>query len=99
VNITLSGGKESKKAEAETVDKHAIAKQKWKEYVKNIKPYDALSLGIVPGSRGVVITGPGNRIDYVILTAELLRATGCKLPVQFSYVKGQVSDEELKKVQ
>ncbi|KAJ1562879.1 hypothetical protein HK405_006609, partial [Cladochytrium tenue] len=73
-------------------------RSKWKRYLRDLKEYDPKAAGVTPGSRGVVITGPGNRADYVILTAELLRETGCTLPIQFSYLKDQVSTEDLERV-
>ncbi|KAI9366179.1 mannosyltransferase putative-domain-containing protein [Zopfochytrium polystomum] len=80
-------------------DIHEVHKEMWKRFVAETKPYDPKFLGITPGSRGVVITGPGNRIKYAVLTANLLRQTGCTLPIQFSYLKGQVSNEDLKLIQ
>ncbi|KAI9337620.1 mannosyltransferase putative-domain-containing protein, partial [Zopfochytrium polystomum] len=67
----------------------------WKAWLSNARDYDAAELGIVPGSRGVVLTGPSKSVPTIIMTVLLLRETGCKLPVQYSYLRHEVSDEDL----
>jgi hypothetical protein len=75
------------------------AEQKaWRKWLKRAPSYDPDLLGIVPGSRGVVLTGPSKSVPAVIMTALLLRETGCNLPIQFSYLKNEVTEVDLKVV-
>ncbi|KAJ1558239.1 hypothetical protein HK405_014109, partial [Cladochytrium tenue] len=70
----------------------------WTAYMRAVPDYDPAALGIVRGSRGVVLTGPGKSVASIITAVTLLRETGCTLPVQFSYLRAEVSDQELETV-
>ena len=63
--------------------------------MKHSPPYNADKLGIVPGSRGVVLTSASASVAKAIAAVLLLRETGCTLPVQFSYLSNQVTDVDL----
>ena len=70
-------------------------RQKWKTYMKNLPSYDAKNNGIIPGSRGIVITSGEKWIRNMLLVVLTLRDLGCTLPIQLSYVKGQISESTL----
>ncbi|KAI9361184.1 mannosyltransferase putative-domain-containing protein [Zopfochytrium polystomum] len=91
-------------------DENLAQKLKARRFRSSILPFEASLLpGVVDtsnpsvlfaqqvrkGTRGVVITGSGKHAHNVIMTTLLLRETGCKLPVEFLYMKGQVHEVEL----
>ncbi|KAI9366178.1 mannosyltransferase putative-domain-containing protein [Zopfochytrium polystomum] len=52
---------------------------------------------VVPGLRGIVFTSPSRWLGNMIQSVAVLRDLGCTLPIQLSYVEGQLSDTELEK--
>lgn len=72
-----------------------VERRFWKSWMKHSPPYNADKLGIVPGSRGVVLTSASASVAKAIAAVLLLRETGCTLPVQFSYLSSQVTDVDL----
>lgn len=76
----------------------AVERAFHRAWMKHTPPYDAAKLGIIPGSRGVVLTGASKSVAKVIAAVLLLRETGCKLPVQFSYLREEVTQIELEVV-
>ena len=66
---------------------------------ENYRPYNPAELGIVPGSKRVVLMSGNNSVALVITAVLLLRETGCHLPVQFMYIKSQISQEGLDAVE
>ncbi|KAJ1560831.1 hypothetical protein HK405_005810 [Cladochytrium tenue] len=67
----------------------------WMGFLRRAPAYSPEDLGVVPGSRGVVLTGPSRSVPSIITAVMLLRETGCTLPVQFSYLRHEVTDEDL----
>ncbi|KAI9318342.1 mannosyltransferase putative-domain-containing protein [Zopfochytrium polystomum] len=76
----------------------AAERAAWRAWLRTAPPYDPAALGVVPGSRGVVLTGPAKSVPNVIMAVLLLREAGCRLPVQFSYIAGEVDEEDLETV-
>ncbi|KAJ1562881.1 ccr4 associated factor, partial [Cladochytrium tenue] len=73
----------------------SVERREWMKYMRKVKEYDAKKLGVVPGSRGVVLTGSSKSVPNIITAVLLLRETGCNLPVQFSYIRREVTEEDL----
>ncbi|KAJ1567780.1 hypothetical protein HK405_004784, partial [Cladochytrium tenue] len=73
----------------------SVERREWMKYMRHVKEYDANKLGVVPGSRGVVFTGSTKSVPNIITAVLLLRETGCNLPVQFSYIRREVTEEDL----
>ena len=70
----------------------------WKWYLTTIPPYDAKALNIIPGSRGIVFTSSERWVGNMIQSIYVLRELGCKLPIQFSYIAGQIKDADLERI-
>lgn len=66
------------------------------EYSTEFKPEFAPH--IIRGSRGVVLTGPSSNVGLAIMAVDLLRKTGCKLDVEYAYIPGEITDDDLKRL-
>ncbi|KAJ1547189.1 hypothetical protein HK405_006483 [Cladochytrium tenue] len=79
--------------------KLASEKAGWRAALAQAGEYNATALGIRPGSRGVVTTGGRPKdIEFAIMTAEFVRASGSELPVSFAYMSRQVPTPFLDKL-
>ncbi|KAJ3352374.1 hypothetical protein HDU83_008139 [Entophlyctis luteolus] len=46
-------------------------------------------------SRGVLLMGAGNMVSLAVTAVQLLRRTGCQLPIEFAYMHNEVAEEHL----
>ncbi|KAI8614236.1 mannosyltransferase putative-domain-containing protein [Chytriomyces sp. MP71] len=70
----------------------------WVKLERSIPRYEPLPSHVIKGSRGVLLMGTSNTISLVLTTVELLRKTGCKLPVEFAYLPNEVSENDLERL-
>ncbi|KAJ1552061.1 hypothetical protein HK405_012835, partial [Cladochytrium tenue] len=57
--------------------------------------YDPAALGVVPGSTGIVLTGPSGAVEPALLAVQVLRDLGCDLPVEFAFLEGELQERDL----
>ncbi|KAI9347400.1 mannosyltransferase putative-domain-containing protein [Zopfochytrium polystomum] len=59
------------------------------------KLYNTGELGIIPGSRGIVFTGPGKTVQAAIMAVSFLRRSGCQLPVEYAYLADELTSHDV----
>ncbi|KAJ1551844.1 hypothetical protein HK405_013709, partial [Cladochytrium tenue] len=72
-------------------------RRRWRQFLRSVGEYSAAGAGVTAGagSRGVVLTTSDGWVGLTAVAVLQLRAVGCDLPIQVSYVRGQVGEDKL----